>query len=339
MALIVINKDGSYEAVAASGKTPAQVKAEIKTLGVDYRKATRIAELKKQLMAQRGKVAEVKAKSGSKSSQYAAAVKKRDAIRDKIAEIKASLSVQTHVSRTVVSNKLKRLQFQASRHSMAKLANGLKATHVNGEKVKRTPSRTVTRTISFDTAAKKLARETNMGIRSNLRALDAAGKPAKKAKPVAAVTRHGTPKPGAGAAKQDILNTIKKIKADIAGGLKGSKLATAEAELRKNRAALRAARKGDSAANKAAVTPSGKASKAGMGGAKRPLKAQPGMGDASKAKPKSAKKEEEIRKLKNDIRRYKTGIKKLREKFGRHPNIGMFQSHLERAERKLATLK
>lgn len=57
------------------------------------------------------------------------------------------------------------------------------------------------------------------------------------------------------------------------------------------------------------------------------------------AKPLSAKKEEELRKLKNDIRRYKRGIKELSAKHKRHPNITLFQNYLARAERKLAEFK
>lgn len=59
----------------------------------------------------------------------------------------------------------------------------------------------------------------------------------------------------------------------------------------------------------------------------------------TKAAPKvETKKEEKIRKLKNDIQRYNRTIRELKTRYDRHPNIGMSEKHLERAKKELATL-
>lgn len=283
MALIHIKADGTFEAVAnAIANQRAAIKARltaakqsIKDLTADLRVANTIGELKGKLGSVRKTIDVYKQKPhGTKLRPYIAAVKERDALKGKIDAAKKKLKNPRNTNPALVTTRLKKAKIELTKvEGLIKSSNvpmsALRNAKLDGPKPNReNPGRTrrsVTRKVSFDTEARRASRETTQGIKSKLRELDAKSKLPAKKKPAASTTKHtGSVKTGA---KATVLKTIKQLKADIAKGLSGPKLERAQAELKKQRAALRQLRKGESAKNAAAVAPRTKASKAGMGSA------------------------------------------------------------------------
>lgn len=155
---------------------------------------------------------------------------------------------------------------------------------------------------SFDVEARRAARSTNMGIRSELRQhakavlSPVANKPGAQAKkiPVAktsAAAKH--PVKQGQAPITATLAVIKGIKAQIATGLTGAKLARARQDLAKNREALAVLRAGKTAKNQASIVKPGTAKH--LGGAKKIVGKESGMGDASKKPATSPKEMEKIK--------------------------------------------
>lgn len=332
MALIHINADGSFEAVAAGSSFDTAYK-ELKA---------KVTALKADIAAARKTVNPLKRIAGLKLQLQHAQPKRAAKIKEMINGLRTKFNLSPKATIGGTQRAVDKMETQLAKVEARieklreKNSNRLQPKTPAKKASQPTAKKAVTRKVSFDTEARRAARETTMGIKGKLRELDAKSKEPTKKKPAKATVKHpGSVSTGA---KATVLATIKQIKADIAKGLTGPKLARAQAELKKHRAALRQLRKGESAKNQAAVQPRPKASRAGMGDKSRtrttgPAKSQP------TAKARSAKKEEELRKLKNDIRRYKTNIAKLAAKNAKHPNISLFKGYLERAERKLAAFK
>lgn len=251
MALIHINADGSFEALATARSyateiaTTKEVLASLKRILADAKKKVapmrKAAELKKQI-------------AKTKDPKVAERLKRQLAV----VLTKAMLSSRSTVAG--VESKVRKIEARIEIYTrrLDKL--------VEKNKAKPAAKKAVTRKVSFDNEARRAVRETTQGIKGKLRELDAKSKEPTKKKPAKSTVKHvGSVKTGA---KATVLASIKQIKADIAKGLTGPKLARAQAELKKQRAALRELRKGESAANKAAVQPRQKASKAGMGSSK-----------------------------------------------------------------------
>lgn len=284
MALIHIKADGTFEAVAnAIANQRAAIKARltaakqsIKDLTADLRVANTIGALKGKLTSAQKviKVAKSKGIAGTTSRSYVRAVQESHALKAKIDAAKKKLKNPRHTNPALVTTRLKKAKIELTKvEGLIKSSNvsktAMRNAKLDGPKPNReNPGRTrrsVTRKVSFDTEARRASNDTVRGIKSKLRELDAKSKLPTKKKPAASTTKHtGSVKTGA---KATVLKTIKQLKADIAKGLSGPKLERAQAELKKQRAALRQLRKGESAKNAAAVAPRTKASKAGMGSA------------------------------------------------------------------------
>jgi len=284
MSLIHIKADGTFEAVAnAIANKRAEVKARltaakqsVKDLTADLRVANTIGTLKAKLTSAQKtiKVGKSKGFAGTTSRPYVRAVQESHALKAKIEAAKKKLKNPRHTNPALVTTRLKKAKIELTKVEglikSSNATNALRNAKLDGPKPNReNPGRTrrsVTRKVSFDTEASRASRETTKGIKGKLRELDAQSKLPTKKKPAKSTVKHvGSVKTGA---KATVLASIKQIKADIAKGLTGPKLARAQAELKKQRAALRELRKGESAANKAAVQPRQKASKAGMGSSK-----------------------------------------------------------------------
>lgn len=273
MALIHINADGSFEAVAAVDLAPkiAAQKDLIKTLTKEIKFQQKTVEPLKRIAALKLRMQNASsAAAGGKLADQISVLRHRYVLprnatvlgkQREIAKLEARLKKTQERLAKLQEKHANRLQPKGAAAKKAKVLDE-KLSKVN---LSKSPRRAVQRKVSFDTEARRAARETTMGIKSKLRELDAKSKEPTKKKPAKSTVKHtGSVKTGA---KATVLASIKQIKADIAKGLTGPKLARAQAELKKQRAALRQLRKGESAKNAAAVAPRTKASKAGMGSA------------------------------------------------------------------------
>ncbi|AGS82095.1 hypothetical protein O152_gp266 [Pseudomonas phage PaBG] len=261
MALIHINADGSFEAVAAGSSFDTAYK-ELKA---------KVTALKADIAAARKTVNPLKRIAGLKLQLQHAQPKRAAKIKEMINGLRTKFNLSPKATIGGTQRAVDKMETQLAKVEARieklreKNSNRLQPKTPAKKASQPTAKKAVTRKVSFDTEARRAARETTMGIKGKLRELDAKSKEPTKKKPAKATVKHpGSVSTGA---KATVLATIKQIKADIAKGLTGPKLARAQAELKKQRAALRELRKGESAKNAAAVAPRAKASKAGMGSA------------------------------------------------------------------------
>lgn len=313
MALIHIKADGTFEAVA-NRRTYA---SEIKGLKDAVASLKRIKADTKKKLSPLKRVAALKLQLQSARHARAVAIKKQiDDLRHKhLLSPKATIR-GTEATIKKIERKLESIQKRIVRLTEAdakqkeklknKPAKVAPKTKLDGMKLDGSkPRRAVTRKVSFDTEARRATNDTIRGIKGKLRELDAQSRLPAKKKPAKSTTKHpGSVKTGA---KATVLATIKQLKADIAKGLTGPKLARAQAELKKQRAALRQLRKGESAANQAAKTPAPKAKKAGMG---------------STESPRVAKLREQLKPLKPGSPEYRQIMTKIKTLQGRSPTGG-----------------
>ena len=312
MALIKIFSNGSFEmaapaevniAVAASAK---ELKAELAALRKDLGYLQVIGRLRDRIDLLRTTLKHTKptAKEGIKT--------RIEAVKVKMAETKAKRKYP-RLSVIAITKRIRKVE------TAMVAANGTKPTARNSLKVikspqfrtpgthgatpaARTPRAPKDHGAAFERSAKRVAGNVSRSIRSELRQhakvvlSPVANKPGAQAKkiPVAktsAAAKH--PVKQGQAPITATLAVIKGIKAQIATGLTGAKLARARQDLAKNREALAVLRAGKTAKNQASIVKPGTAKH--LGGAKKIVGKESGMGDASKKPATSPKEMEKIK--------------------------------------------
>ena len=249
MARIHIKSDGSFEAIAAAHPNAARIKelnAQISQAKKDLKIGKTMFKVQVMLAAHRRKLEALRASGKKSSPEYASVVTKRDTTAEKLKKLKGQLSNPRYANQTNLQRHFDKL--------FSQLATAKDKQHAERKAgvTRRTPTRlkTVPRKVSFDVAAKRAAGQAVGEIKGELARLGKeALAPSKK--PAAGVTKHAAP---ANSAIQGVLKVINQLKRDIAGGLTGTKLVHAKAELAKQRSSLRLLRKGQSTKNQAAVT-------------------------------------------------------------------------------------
>lgn len=249
MALITIKADGSFEAIAAAHPNAARIKelnTQLTQAKKDVRVCKSIAQVRHGLTVIIRKLDELRSAGKKSTPEYARVAKKRDDAKAKVEKLKGQLSNPRYANMNNMQRHFDKL--------FSQLATAKDKQHAERKAgvTRRTPTRlkTVPRKVAFDVAAKRAAGQAVGEIKGELARLGKeALAPAKK--PAAGVTKHAAP---ANSAIQGVLKVINQLKRDITGGLTGTKLAHAKAELAKQRSSLRTLRKGQSTKNQAAVT-------------------------------------------------------------------------------------
>lgn len=245
MARIHIKSDGSFEAIAAAHPNAAHIKelnTQITQASKDFKVSKGIAKARGDLVIIRDKLSVLRRMGKESSPEYARLVKARDTAASKVETLKGQLSNPRFATLKNVARHYNRL---IDRRDAAKVPRNSPAANKAAAQKKAVP-----RKVSFDVAAKRAAGQAVGEIKGELARLGKeALAPSKK--PAAGVTKHAAP---ANSAIQGVLKVINQLKRDIAGGLTGTKLVHAKAELAKQRSSLRLLRKGQSTKNQAAVT-------------------------------------------------------------------------------------
>lgn len=244
MARIHIKSDGSFEAIAAAHPNAARIKelnTQLTQAKKDVRVCKSIAQVRHGLTVIIRKLDELRSAGKKSTPEYARVAKKRDDAKAKVEKLKGQLSNPRYANMNNMQRHFDKLIDQIA---AAKVPRNSPAAN------KAAAKKAVPRKVSFDVAAKRAAGQAVGEIKGELARLGKeALAPSKK--PAAGVTKHAAP---ANSAIQGVLKVINQLKRDIAGGLTGTKLAHAKAELAKQRSSLRTLRKGQSAKNQAAVT-------------------------------------------------------------------------------------
>lgn len=244
MARIHIKSDGTFEAVAAANPNAARIKElkdQLTQANKDFKISAALSHARKAVQDGATKLASLRAAGKKNTPEYVRATKTRDAAKAKVATLKSQLSNPRYATyRNIFRHRDKLIDQIAA----AKVPRNSPAAN------KAAAKKAVPRKVSFDVAAKRAAGQAVGEIKGELARLGKeALAPSKK--PAAGVTKHAAP---ANSAIQGVLKVINQLKRDIAGGLTGTKLAHAKAELAKQRSSLRLLRKGQSTKNQAAVT-------------------------------------------------------------------------------------